>query len=225
VDLSSHLAFLEGALGELDQVEKRPVEALRLLRSTADRLGTLARENPLLFQVRSNWANALFSLSNLQTDLGKYSEAIQSAQGSIDLFEGLARELPSNSHFRIRAGWGHIILGKANLKAGSHAEGLAMLRKSVEILETSEEALNVYNLACCFALASSVADPAEGPAAVERRRRDADRALTTLRRVIAMGFADASMLKSDPDLSSIRSRPEFQMLMLDLSMPADPFAR
>jgi serine/threonine-protein kinase len=226
VELRYHLAFLEGALGELEQFEGRPLEALKLLRTPADSLGALARENPLLFRLRNNWANSLLSLSNLQTDLGQLAEAIQSAKGSIDLFEALARELPSNSQFRTRVGWGHIGLGKAYLKAGSRAEGLAMLRKAVKItLESSSDDLSLYNVACCFALASSVADPAEGPAAAERQRRDADRAVATIRRAIAKGFADASMLKTDPDLNSIRSRPDFQMLIMDLAMPEDPFAK
>ena len=76
-----------------------------------------------------------------------------------------------------------------------------------------------------LALASTVADPAEGPAATERRRRDADRAVATIRRAIAMGYADSDVLKHDPDFDSLRARPDFQILLMDLNFPADPFAQ
>ena len=98
-----------------------------------------------------------------------------------------------------------------------------MLRKSVAILETSDDP-DLYNLACFLALASTIADPAEGPAAAERQRRDADRAVATIRRAIELGFRDSDALKTDPDFDSLRSRPDFQALLMDLDFPADPFA-
>jgi eukaryotic-like serine/threonine-protein kinase len=99
-----------------------------------------------------------------------------------------------------------------------------MLRKAVPILEKSEEVMSLHNLACSLALASTIADPAEGPAAADRQRRDADRAVAAVRRVIGTGYA-SHLLKADPDLDSLRSRPDFQALMMDLAFPADPFAR
>jgi hypothetical protein len=32
-------------------------------------------------------------------------------------------------------------------------------------------------------------------------------------------------MNRDPDLDPLRSRPDFQLLMMDLAMPAEPFAR
>jgi hypothetical protein len=108
---------------------------------------------------------------------------------------------------------------------GSPGEALGALRRAVEMLETSHEVWGLYNLACFSTLASTVADPAEGPSAAQRRRRDADRAVATLRRAIAMGFANFNALKTDPDLQALHERPDFQALLSDLDFPADPFAR
>ena len=33
------------------------------------------------------------------------------------------------------------------------------------------------------------------------------------------------MLKTDPDFDSLRSRPDFQALLMDLAFPADPFSK
>jgi hypothetical protein len=100
-----------------------------------------------------------------------------------------------------------------------------MNRKSRAILETFLDAENVYNVACSLAQTSTIADPAEGLAAAERQRRDADQAVATIRRALELGFADSDALKSDPDLDSLRSRPDFQALLMDLEFPVDPFSR
>src|SRR5262249_33628436 len=109
-------------------------------------------------------------------------------------------------------------------KAGSPGEALAMLRKSVVILETSDSPGDLSNLACFLALASTVADPANRPTTAERQRRDADRAVATLQRAIELGWADSNALKNDPAFDSIRWRPDFQALLVDLAFPADVFA-
>jgi hypothetical protein len=44
-----------------------------------------------------------------------------------------------------------------------------------------------------------------------------------LRRAAARGFRMLSLMAFDHDLDPLRPRPEFKSLMMDLSMPADPF--
>jgi hypothetical protein len=99
-----------------------------------------------------------------------------------------------------------------------------MFQKSVAILEASNNLNDRYNLACTLALASTVVDPAEGPTAADRGGRDAERAVATIRQAIARGWAYADVLRNDPDFDSLRSRTDFQALLMDLAFPADPFA-
>jgi serine/threonine-protein kinase len=218
------LAELESNLAGIEKYTGSPLEALKHLLSTTDSLGALARENPLLIRVRDSWAAGLYNLSQVQTDLRRYADAEQSARTMIDVSEALAREVPSSPWYRTELGYGYGALGKAQLKAGSHAEALAMLRKAMAILETSSGVEALINLASYLTLASTVADPAEGPAAADRQRRDADRAVATLRRAIEMGLAGSGVLKTDPDFDSIRSRRDFHDLLMDLAFPAEPFA-
>jgi hypothetical protein len=51
------------------------------------------------------------------------------------------------------------------------------------------------------------------------------RAMDALRRAMAAGYRDVQWMRRDPDLDPLRSRPEFQALLLDLTFPEDPFAR
>jgi serine/threonine-protein kinase len=224
VEIRMHLARLEANLSLIEKSTGRPVEALRIMHSAADMTGALSRENPLLVRARFNWAGFLNELSSLQSDQGQYAEAEQSSRAAIELFEAIAREIPSSSLYRFYLGYSYGGLGKAQLKAGSSGEALMMLRKAVAIMETFDEAGWLENLACFLALSSTVADPAEGPAAADRQCRDADRAVATIRRAIDLGWADSNALRTDPDLDSIRSRPDFQMLLMDLAFPAEPFA-
>jgi hypothetical protein len=46
----------------------------------------------------------------------------------------------------------------------------------------------------------------------------------TLRRAVAAGYRDYAHMQTDADLDPLRSRRDFQLLMMDLAMPADPFA-
>jgi hypothetical protein len=52
----------------------------------------------------------------------------------------------------------------------------------------------------------------------------ADRAMGALRQAIAAGYRDVNQLRKDHDLMPLSARADFQLLMLDVSMPADSFA-
>jgi tetratricopeptide (TPR) repeat protein len=222
VELRMGVARLEFRLGMIEYEKGEMFKALKLCTSATELLGDVARTNPLLFSARTAWVYALNDLSGVQSDNGRYTEAAQSALTAIDVASALDRDSPS-SPGKFLLGSGYLYLGKAKLKAGSHGEALARLRDAELILERFTDAQALYQLACTRALASRVADPAEGPAAASRQRRDSDRAVETIRRAIAAGFASQTMLKNDPDLYSLRSRTDFQTLQMDLSFPTAPF--
>jgi hypothetical protein len=50
-------------------------------------------------------------------------------------------------------------------------------------------------------------------------------AMAALRRAVAEGFTQFEVIRNNPDLAPLRSRANFQALLLDLPFPADPFAR
>jgi serine/threonine-protein kinase len=52
-----------------------------------------------------------------------------------------------------------------------------------------------------------------------------DRAMVDLLRAVADGYRDLAFLRTTTDLDPLRSRPDFQLLMMDLEFPDDPFAR
>jgi tetratricopeptide (TPR) repeat protein len=96
----------------------------------------------------------------------------------------------------------------------------------------SEEGVIWYNEACIFALAAAAAakdvarDPPGRAALAEQYAAHAINDLAESRRA---GFFDDppnfGLIRSDPDLDPLRSRADFQNFVLDLTFPADPFAR
>ena len=55
-------------------------------------------------------------------------------------------------------------------------------------------------------------------------RDEADRAISELKRAVADGYRDPKM-DTETDFDALRSRPDFRILMLDLTFPANPIAR
>ena len=59
----------------------------------------------------------------------------------------------------------------------------------------------------------------------EEGAEEANRAIALLRRAIAKGYHNADEVASEPALRPLRDRPDFRLIMMDLAMPSDPFAR
>ena len=60
--------------------------------------------------------------------------------------------------------------------------------------------------------------PAEqGPA-------ELDRAMVTLRLAVDAGYRSFQWMTRDPDLAPLRGRDDFELLVMELAFPAEPFA-
>jgi hypothetical protein len=73
-------------------------------------------------------------------------------------------------------------------------------------------------LACLAGVAGSTVSAAEGLS-------EADAAMGLIRKALEMGYRDLAEIRPEPALESLRSRPDFQLLIMDLGMPVDPFAQ
>jgi eukaryotic-like serine/threonine-protein kinase len=112
-------------------------------------------------------------------------------------------------------------------KCGRPADAVLAFRDAIEILEglANPSPGDLYDIACCQSLLAGAAVEAGSGLTVAAGRAEADKAMERLRRVIAAGWSQAAWMRTDADLDPIRSRPDFQLLMMDLAFPAEPFAR
>jgi eukaryotic-like serine/threonine-protein kinase len=111
---------------------------------------------------------------------------------------------------------------------GRPREAIARYRQSIAELERIEKPspIDLYDVACCRSLISGAAgEPGSGLTDAEGRA-EAEQAVAGVRRACDAGYRNFSWIRAgDTDLKPIRSRPDFQLLLLDLAFPADPFPR
>jgi tetratricopeptide (TPR) repeat protein len=87
---------------------------------------------------------------------------------------------------------------------------------------TGSEA-RVYE-ACCRSGLAGLAGVSGSGVSVVQGAAETESAIANLRDAIALGMRDLAWLRTDPLLDPLRARPDFQSLLMDLAMPADPFA-
>ena len=82
-----------------------------------------------------------------------------------------------------------------------------------------------FMMACCHAgLAGLAGRPGSGVSAAERANQ-AEEAMAILRQAFTIGYREADAYRNETALGPLRKRPDFQLPMLDVVMPAAPFAR
>jgi tetratricopeptide (TPR) repeat protein len=119
-------------------------------------------------------------------------------------------------------------IGTTFQASGRPADAVAYYRRSIAILQGLKKprALDFYDEACCHSLISGAAMQAGSGVGAAERLAEAERAVAGVRHAFDAGYGNIVWVMSgDPDLKPIRSRPDFLALLMDRSMPVEPFAR
>jgi eukaryotic-like serine/threonine-protein kinase len=82
-----------------------------------------------------------------------------------------------------------------------------------------------FQEACCHDQLSGLAGGDGAGVSAAQGETEATNALRLLREAIRSGYRDANDYRTETALDSLRNRPEFQLLMMDLAFPAEPFVR
>ena len=142
------------------------------------------------------------------------------------IWKALARAEPGNTEYpgKLAAALG--AAGHRRLDQGEVAAGCSDLRLAVDILEHLSFPRPPTFTISPVSTPYSVGPPAEGRPrnAASQARSDADRAIAAFRQAVAAGFRDNGLAQTDGDLIPIRSRPDFQVLLLDMAFPVNSFA-
>jgi tetratricopeptide (TPR) repeat protein len=127
--------------------------------------------------------------------------------------------------------WLDIGIAKAHRQAGRSDEATKVihrLRSELEILHVGPPSWYPYNVACALAqLSTLVGRPDRPPTPAEKAEiRDYQRrAMDMLRRAVAVAERPRAEFRVDHDLDPLHGLPEYQLLLLDVDFPDDPFAR
>jgi tetratricopeptide (TPR) repeat protein len=197
--------------------EREAVTLFENATEAAEELFKLDSGSAILRQLLSQ---CLTQEANLLLHMGRLAEARPKLRRAVQINEGLTGALPGSPE--IRSALSHALrgVGRAEAAAGARDEAYSAFKRAseVDLSLAAQFPVNRYNLACNLALMIPVSPP-------DGREALALRALDALRQANAAGYGTRATLEADTDLDSLRDRRDFQNHLLDLAMPADPFAR
>jgi eukaryotic-like serine/threonine-protein kinase len=110
---------------------------------------------------------------------------------------------------------------------GDFAGASADWRRAIALYKTvaGQDGECLFFYACCHASLSSLAGLPDTVVSVSEKYAQADRAMALLLRAVEVGYCAPYAYRNEPALDPLRGRADFQLLMLDLVFPKDPFAR
>jgi tetratricopeptide (TPR) repeat protein/tRNA A-37 threonylcarbamoyl transferase component Bud32 len=203
------------AAGELATASGTAEQAVALYDSL------VARDRSVV-EIRWRLGRCLDELGRIFTILGRHSEADAALERALEIHGALASQYPVL--YGVDLIRNRLYAASQRVFSGRPEEARSCLRKvEDEIKKTPQfprEAL-LHDLACSYLLWSAAErEGAIGPGERETRTK---RAIAVLRRAVLAGHADLSQVRRDPVLDPLRSRGDFQELLLDLEFPRNPF--
>jgi eukaryotic-like serine/threonine-protein kinase len=219
-DYRRDLAVSHNGVGGLLTLVGRAAEALDELERARSLLEALARDAPNVPDNRDILATTLIYGGDALRDLGRSGEA----RDRLDRAVALAEAPPQAPFYRARLADSLRRLARLKQNAGDTAGADADARRAVTLFEglPSRAGADWFALAC--ARATLAAGRGGSGTSVAVASGLADQAMDDLRQAAATGRRSPAAYRYEPALVLLRGRDDFQLLMMDLVMPANPIA-
>jgi serine/threonine-protein kinase len=204
----NNIALLLSQAGHLDESMAAHEKARGIRQKLAD-------AHPGVPDYACNLARTHNHVAMLLLKMGKPAEAMASCQKGLTLQRQLTAAQPKLTTYQIDLARSLTSQGILQRRAGRVGDAVASWREALALLDRLPAPTpdNHYSMALCHALLAAVAaDSGAGMTAGEGRAA-AERAMESLRRAVAAGYADATSMGADPELDALRSRPDFQQLL------------
>ena len=175
--------------------------------------------------IQSALAWAYLDIGDLLTAIGALSDALEWDDKAVAIQRRLVQAEVSGSRYDLANGLR--LRGITLQKCGRLPEAVSAFSEAIGLLEglASPTAGETYDLACCESLLSGVASDAGSGLTAADGEAEAVKAIDCLRRDFAKGWKRLDFMRADTDLNPIRSRRDYQMLILDCGFPRNPFGR
>lgn len=165
-------------------------------------------------------AASQYNLGLVQREAGRKVDALRSHRAALEIFQKLAASNPSEPEYRSNAAGALFNLGLLHRESGHHTEALRCFEQALALWEK----LGDQNPEGLFVKATAFAQISELEGREGKGKAAGDQAMHLLRQVIAAGYRAPKVTELN-DLDPLRSRPDFPLLMMDIMVPVDPFAR
>ncbi len=229
VTLHRHLlADTHDCIGWLLMQMGRPAEAEAQFLAALPIWDKLADDNPKASaDYRDRAANTSNNLSVALRRRGRHAEARALGERAVAIREELVREIARVPVYRTGLAENLLNRGLARRDAGDPAGAAADLRRAVGVFEAlpSPTGENLFIFACIRAALAGLVDRAGSGVSAAEAASEAETAMALLHRAVGMGYRLPDAYRTEDALDPLRGRDDFRMLMMDLAMPAEPFAR
>jgi serine/threonine-protein kinase len=225
--LRGDLASSYFEIGYTQHLNGKAVEALAAFERALSIRRELAEAHPNVTEFQFQQALGHERIAWVLRQTGKPVEALAAFERAIAICQKLTNAHPTVIRFQRRLAIALVHVGGIHLEAGRGAEAAPVIRQAVAILEglPTLGPSDRYNLACGHVHLARIATMSGSAMTAAEGRAEADRAMQWLHRAVAAGYRNVALMQGDHDLDPLRSRDDFQLLMMDLAMPDDPFAR
>jgi serine/threonine-protein kinase len=216
----AELGLLLKETGRSRDAEAEYREALAILRE-------LVRRNPTTPGYRDDLAGGHTDLGDLARSLGRPAEARDAYDQAIVIREALVREIPGATTYLRRLAYSLRCRGLARGDLGDRAGAAADAGRALGLFDELpwRSGYEWYETACCHAALAGLAGSAGSGTSAGSGPAEADRAMETLHRAVAMDYRNLAAFRTEAALGPLRDRDDFRTLVMDLAMPSDPFAR
>jgi eukaryotic-like serine/threonine-protein kinase len=223
LEFRSQLADRRHEFGLLLSDTGKPSDAEAEFRQALAIRQKLADDFPKVPDYRNGVASHHTNTADVLRRLGRTPESREAYERAIAIRERLVQDNPGIRLYRSHLAGSLRRRGLARRELGDPAGAAADALRALGLYDglpsrTQEE---WYETACCHAaLAGLAGQLGTGMSAVE----EAARAMDLLRRSVDIGYRDANAFRTELALDPLRTRDDFKILIMDLSMPAEPFA-
>jgi eukaryotic-like serine/threonine-protein kinase len=208
----STLGRVMGRLGRND-------ESVSVLKRASQSVTDLCRRDPTNVFLRGNLMDCKFNLAfSLTRSDRRDLEAVAAYEESLSIAKEVFGE-GDWSHGDSNAAVGHISMAYSLREIGRDKEAEQALAKGRESL--GNDGPSFYELARYDARsAQRLEGTGRNVHAIDALK---ERALVTLQRAVTLGLSDRLCVRKFGEMFQVLDRPEFQLILLDLAFPADPF--
>jgi len=223
-----YLAQSDAGIGfVLGQLMGRPSEALAWYEKAGAIQQKLADANPNVTRFQSDLARTHNNIGMLFSETSKPSEALAAMEKGRAIRQALADANPRVTMFQIDLARSLMAIGQMRQAEGQAVEAAQAYRKALAILEPLPllPPVDQYNVGSIHAGLAGLAPRPGSGLSVAEGRAEADRAMTWLRKAVDGGFRPLAQMPAASELDPLRSRPDFQLLLMDVAFPTKPFAR
>jgi tetratricopeptide (TPR) repeat protein len=193
----------------------RDREAEPVLHRAIEILQSVAGSRPDLASIQDDIGQAYESLAGFYRDRGQAEPFLRAVDEAIARRRAALKRAPGQRQPRAALAQLHRQRGEALLMMGRPDEAVVEADQLVDL-----EPGTAGDLVAAARLLAQAAGAAQG----NRAETYSSQSLERLRSAQRTGPVDFAKLADDRGFAALRSHPDFRLLLMDLAMPADPFA-